>query len=130
MKKFLLIVALLFSLPAFADTIAYRDKSVTITSSQISTAATNSTNSIDLGAYRIGSVQCKWDSVNGTQPVFKLQVSNNGANWDDVSGASTTTTATSGSSTFLIDPLISRYARVNVSTASTTGTLDCVTIAN
>lgn len=130
MKKLsFLLVALLVSWSVYAaNTIEYRDKSVVVTSSQIATTALNNTTAIDLGAYDAGSVQCVWAAVAGTQPVFNLQVSNDGTNYDNVSGATTTTTGAAGSSTFLVQPFVSRYARIYVATSSTAGTLDCKSV--
>ncbi len=128
MKKLLLL--LLFPSVCFAaNTFEYRDNSIEVTSSQINThTAPNGTTAIEIGQDQAAAVQCVWASVTGIQPVFKLQTSNDNSNWDDVSGASTTTTGASGSSTFRSDHLVAKYGRVYVSTTSTAGTLDCITI--
>lgn len=134
MKQLFLLVLCLWSFSAFsANTIAYKDKSVQVTSSQITTlgqdkATGYNTTPFDLGSYDSGSVQCAWASVSGGTPVYVLQVSNDGTNWDSVSGASTTTSGTSGSGTFLIEPFTSKQARIYVSTTSSAGTLDCISI--
>ena len=96
-----------------SNTYSYRDDSVVITQSQIATSNTNSTTTFTLGPYQAGSVQCVWASVENSLPAtFLLQVSNNESNWDNVSGFSTSTTATSGSSTWMVDPMISRFGTV------------------
>lgn len=128
MKKIIIGVSLFSALSAFATTSTYREDSTLISLSQISTTATNNTDSISLGPYQSGSIQCVWAAVSGTQPVYKLQFSNNNSNWDDVSGASTTTSGASGSGTWIVDPIISLSARILVSTTSTTGTLNCTAV--
>ena len=128
MKKIIIGISLFFTLSAFATTSTYREESTLVTLSQISTNSTNNTDSISLGPYQSGSIQCVWSSVTGTQPVYKLQFSNDNSNWDDVSGASTTTSGASGSSTWIVDPIISLSARILISTTSTTGNLNCTTV--
>lgn len=125
MKKLILAILLLALPVQAANTIQYRDNSDLVTMSQISTTGTNSTTALDLGLYQSGSIQCVWAAVTGTQPIYKLQVSNNNSNWDDVSGASTVTVGAAGSGTWMLSPIVSRYARISVATASSTGTLDC-----
>lgn len=123
MKKLILVLCLI-SFPLFAST-EYRDGSDIVTTAQINTNAVGATESIPLGPYQAAGVQCVWASVTGTQPIYKLQTTNDDSNWDNVTGASTTTTGGSGSATYLIEPLVARYARIYVSTTSTTGTLNC-----
>ncbi len=129
MKKLLLFVLLFPCLAHAANTYEYIDSATVVTSSQIAThTAKNATSTIPLGRDQSASVQCAWASVTGIQPVFALQTSNDNTNWDTVTSQTTTTTGASGSSTFRVDPLIARYGRVYVTTTSTAGTLDCVTV--
>jgi hypothetical protein len=100
-----------------------------LTASAITTTTTSSvTSTFSLGNYDAASFQCAWAAVTGTQPQYKLQVSNDATNWDDVSGVTTITTSTSGSDTWVVDPIPVRKARIAVTTASTTGTLTCTAV--
>ena len=129
MKKILLIIALFLSAPVFAaNTTEYRDGSVVVTIGQLSLASTTTSDGFLLGPYQSGSLQCVWASITGPNSTFILQFSNDNSNWDDVSGAATTTSGASGSGTWIIEPMVSRYARVKVSSASTTGTLNCISV--
>ena len=119
----------LISVSGHALTTSIRDGHVVFTASSISTTTTDSvSDTFPLGRYDQTSFQCVWASVTGTQPQFKLQVTNDTTNWDDVAGAATVTTGGSGSSTWLFQGLPSRQARVKISTASTAGTLVCTAI--
>jgi len=128
MKKLLFVLAFLTAIPAFATTVTYRDKSTLISLTPISTATQSTSDSMDLGPYSSGSVQCVWAGVTGTQPVFALQTSNNGANWDAMEDASETTVGATGSNTWYIMPIVSRYSRIAVTTASSAGTLTCTSV--
>ena len=128
MKKLILAIGLLLSLPAQALTTVYRDGSDVVTVAQVNTDTVAGTEAIPLGPYQAGSVQCIWASVTGVQPVFALQLSNNNSNWDTLSSATTTTTGAAGSSTWIVDPFVSRYARIYISTTSTTGNLNCISV--
>ena len=96
-----------------------------VTAPQIQTTSTNNTtDSVGIAPYSQFSVQLVWASITGAQPAFKVQTSNNGTNWDDTSGATHTTSGASGSHTIYVSGATGRLARVAVSTASTTGTMD------
>lgn len=69
------------------------------------------------------SFQLIFSGITGTQPAVKLQASNNETNWDDVPGATHTTTAASESKTFQILGSAAEFYRWKVTTASTTGAL-------
>lgn len=131
MKKIFLslMFAVLPCIVQSANSYRYRDNSVVITQDQIAVSDTNATSVFELGPYQVGSVQCVHAGVNvDRDATFVLQVSNDNSNWDSVSGASTTTVTTGGSSTWIVDPLVSRYGRVYVSTSSSAGTLDCIEV--
>lgn len=131
MKKILVIAMLLICNSAYALTVNIQENQVTYTAAQILTTSTsNVTESFPLGPFQNSSFQCVWGAVTGTQPQYKLQFSNNNSNWDDVPNATTITTGTSGSETWIVWPVPSTSARVNVTTASTTGTLDCKAVAS
>lgn len=114
---------------AFALTTAINEDHVKYTASSISTNTTGSvTDTFPLGPFEDLSVQCIWAGVTGTQPQYKLQVSNDASNWDDIVGALVVTTNASGSDTLIVDSIPVRNARIKVSTASTDGTLDCTAV--
>lgn len=127
MKKLIAVVLLLFCTPAFALTIKYSDDRAIYTMQQIQTTLIgNVTNTITAGAVTHISIQCVHASVAQPQQItYKLQVSNDESNWDDLAGATSTTTGASGSSTLIIDPFVMEYARINISNSSLVGTLDC-----
>lgn len=130
MKK-LLLALLLFASPVFgAATYEYGDGWVGVTLSQISTASNNATTAFSLGPYESAGIQCVWGALAGPNPTFVLQTSNDNSNWNNVTGASTATTGASGSSTWLVSPLVSKYARIYIPTSSTAGTLDCIGVLN
>lgn len=130
MKKLIITALILLALPVNAMTTKLNEKHAIYTAPQILTTSTsNVTESFVLGPFQSASFQCAWASVTGTAPQYKLQLSNDNSNWDDLAGAVTITSGTSGSDMLIIDPIPAKLARVNVSTASTTGTLDCVAVA-
>lgn len=88
-----------------------------------STSTSNVTESVGFAPFMQGSVQWVFGSITGTQPAYKLQSSNDGTNWDDVSGAAYTTLAASGSHTVHFSGIAGTLLRTAISTASTTGTL-------
>lgn len=129
MRKIIVIALLFISSTAFGLTTKINQNHLVYTAPVIVTTTTNSvTDTFPFGPFSTTSFQCAWASVTGTNPVYILQVTNDGTNWDDVSGATTTITSTSGSETWIVSPLPVKSARIKVSTASTTGTLDCIAI--
>lgn len=125
------IVALFMCSTAHALTIKAAQNYMIYTVDTIQTTTTaNYSDTIPLGTFSDMSVQCDWASVTGTQPQYSLQTSNDGSNWDTLSGALTVTTGASGSETWIIDSIPVKNARVKITTASTTGTLDCTAIAH
>lgn len=125
------VFVLLISVKANALTVVSGNQFDVLTASTIQThTAGNVTDTFYLSFYQSASIQCAWADVGGTTPEYKLQFSNDNSNWDDVSGVTTVTTGSSGSDTWLMEPVSVRYSRVNVSTASTTGTLDCIAVGH
>ena len=70
------------------------------------------------------SVACVYTVTTGVY-ALKLQESNDGTNWFDVSGASTAVSAT-GSTLYKVTDAVSLYYRVNI--AKTSGSIDSLII--
>lgn len=124
MKKIILAFSLFFALPLYALTTQLRGDSDVVTLSQVSLAGLNSSDSIPLGPYQSVGIQCVWSGASGS-PAYKLQVSNNASNWDDIASATQTVSGAAGSSFWMASPLIANYAKVLITTTGV-GNLDCI----
>lgn len=96
----------------------------------ITTGVGNTSGDLIVQDFARVSIQMVFDGITGPQPVVKLQSSNTGDDWDDVLGATHTTTDDHESKTWWIMPCVSRYLRVYVSVASTTGTCTITAVGN
>jgi len=76
------------------------------------------------------SFQLVFASITGPQPAVKLQASNDETNWDDVSGATHTTSGAAESHTWWVAPSMGKQYRVAITTAATTGTCVVTAICN
>jgi hypothetical protein len=71
------------------------------------------------------SCQVVWSGFDASNSVFKMQVSNDGSNWDDVSGLTETVGSAAGSTTFRDTDFLEKEARLNYTKNSvTTGTVN------
>jgi hypothetical protein len=130
MNKILGIIAALVLLAGTAHasiTVQAGNNFEIMTATSIITSTTNSyTDNFGLGPFESASIQCHWESVTGTQPVYGLQLSNDGTYWEDITTSVTTTDTASGSDMWLISPIPAKYGRVKILTNSTAGFLTCV----
>jgi hypothetical protein len=124
MKKLLLVFSLFFALPLYALTTQLRGESDVVTLTQMNLGGLNSSDSIPLGPYQSGGVQCVWATATGS-PAYKLQVSNDNTNWNDVSSMTATVSGAAGSSFWTVSPFVANYAKILITTTGT-GTLDCI----
>ena len=71
-----------------------------------------------------GSVQYVWSGASATNATIKLQQSNNGTNWHDISGSSVTVAAASGAGLVEMSGITTALIRaVFTRNAETTGTI-------
>lgn len=80
----------------------------------VDASGSNSSEALDVLSYDILSIQCVHASHDDTS-TWKIQVSNDGTNYDDYTNATATTTSTSGSTSIDIDPFPYHYVRITVS---------------
>lgn len=90
---------------------------------QIDATGTNSSDSIPVGDYTVGTIQVVWASITGTGS-FKLQASNDGTNWNDISGATGSTSGAAGSTSFHQSSLPGLFIKLIITSAASAGTLD------
>lgn len=77
---------------------------------------TNTSESVDVGIYQVISMQMVHASHDDTSS-YKWQVSNDGTNFDDLSGATGTTASASGSSSIDVEPWAYRFIRFVITDA-------------
>lgn len=89
----------------------------------IDLSGTNSATFDGTAPYENLNFQYVWSSVVGAASSFKLQVSNDNSNWDDVSGVTGATSGASGSASWQLTGYSGAFFRVLVTSASTSGNL-------
>jgi hypothetical protein len=82
----------------------------------VDASGTNNSEAIDLAAFQQVSVQVVHASHDDTS-TWELQVSNDGTNYDTLTGSSTTTASASGSASVEVEPWQYRLLRVSVTEA-------------
>lgn len=101
-----------------------------ITGTGINLSSTNNEVYNGCAPYPHISFHYVWASVTGSAAAFKLQASNDGTNWDDVSGYTGVTSGASGSGGWQLSGFSPIFYRILVTSASTTGTLTVVVSGN
>jgi len=128
MKKKLIagftMVGLLVAVIAYSQSLVNKGNSYQLWAlDAIDATGLNSSSAVDGSSYQQVGVQVVHADISTTSAIYELQVSNDGSNWDSVSGSSTTVTTGSGSNSIDIDPFQYAYIRVTTTTASKAGTL-------
>jgi len=95
------------------------------------TNVANTSSSFPIAQFTNLSLQMIFTGVGAApQAVVKIQISNNGTNWDDMLNSSYTTVGATDTKTIIFSNMCTRYVRVKTSTASNTGTCKCYVVSN
>ena len=92
------------------------------TAASVAATGTNSSDTAPSAGFLQCTVQAVWASITGTA-VFKLQSSNNGSNWDDIPGATGSTSGTAGSLSIHLSTLPGTAIRLTITSAAGAGTI-------